>query len=842
MEVQSQLKVAPASEVSVNYSKFTKVLILVNKINHKNETIKVGIWAPIAFVEMGNRIKTVKIVSAKALTNVVIDSNDEHSVLPDEVLISECLLAYEVVKTLVAKLAPEDNFYLELENLLIAYQEIQLEDRVKYQEVLEKLMTRATESRASHRKVSTKNKNLYPDPNKPKRDRDDYTKLDAKKIETLTANEINQEMRDTFKTAFGQLKFNLYTPLPIFTEEKAASFLHIVQMLERAIRNLGYAEEYDARAKAKAVKEVPTEPVGDETDSASRPDSPPRASQFPDVLQERLMAQLPATLQYMPMLPALPGAPLPAPSGNVYLPVLPTHPVPKALVQQPVLPAVPLPKAPTQQHVLPTVPKLPPQIAVAPTPSIEANLPVAELPICYNQTFCKLHGKKATLLSTAIEEILMSPDMCGFINYLDQISHPLRDYHIRKTLGYLIHEEIRDVTDHNKHIDFNMQYIIQASAIKELHNLSRWLDNASYYSDKIIDHLDLSCSYVTGSIIPACYGSTSYQYNDKYYIDTFYCNKYTVPDNYETYRKIMQPNKAGNLIRADGTKVENKILTIKQKGDKIEISDGEDVVVLTEEDGADIDIVVDVPYGDDPVAEDAEFQSVAQGHFAVVQKLFPTAQLRRVEKKDSYTLEIVGAPRVIQIYRCSLRNILTHHVGMVRGLITGNGADRNVYLSASCALSLLGNKSVNYYYFAGKNTPMEIILKYHQRGYDCAVSTNAQLMLSKYCKHNIKWNDGTNDSNSHQNKYSIVGTNYPSLTGYGNFNINTIHSEKLMQKYRNLGYGGNVNDFNAKEKEQLGKILSEYAYSQFFRSSPVIAPPTICTGLPPLSSALGSPR
>ena len=50
-----------------------------------------------------------------------------------------------------------------------------------------------------------------------------------------------------------------------------------------------------------------------------------------------------------------------------------------------------------------------------------------------------------------------------------------------------------------------------------------------------------------------------------------------------------------------------------------------------------------------------------------------------MQRKSGFTYEITGGHRRIQIYRSSIGPILSHHLPVVRGCITGNGDDRAIY-------------------------------------------------------------------------------------------------------------------------------------------------------------------
>ena len=124
----------------------------------------------------------------------------------------------------------------------------------------------------------------------------------------------------------------------------------------------------------------------------------------------------------------------------------------------------------------------------------------------------------------------------------------------------LVNQEVRDVTANYNTITWDSAYIIPykvyhyymqntidnggklATAVwkRPVASLSEVLDLVDYYSNGLIAKLDLYNSYVTGSILPACLHQPK-KMQAKFYIDTWYSPVYTVPANYDKYRRIVSP-------------------------------------------------------------------------------------------------------------------------------------------------------------------------------------------------------------------------------------------------------------------------------------------------------------
>ena len=394
-------------------------------------------------------------------------------------------------------------------------------------------------------------------------------------------------------------------------------------------------------------------------------------------------------------------------------------------------------------------------------------------------------------------------------------------------LNYLSHEEVRDVMKGGAKVNWESPYILSYSDYLKLRmvgfNLDDALKLADYYSNGIISKLDLSRTYITGSIIPALL-TISYSRSDfsrEFLIDLLYPAEYTAPDDYDKYRRLM----AGVIFAAEDINAvsvdmvddgivlyydyDNKITITQTPGAEIVLSnDYGDKVILTRAPGADIDMAVDVSDFSEETAAQAEFERTANAHIDLVKSLYPNITVKTVPKASGLTYEITGAPRMIQIYRSNIKQILTHHVSMVRGCLTGNGPERQFYASATCIQSLLTDNNKNYYYFAGKVSPMEIILKYMQRKFIFTFTPEIKSLLTSYERQTPKWN--------RQALESIYGGNWAqreldlgAIFGYGNFNVLQIHEQIVAFKF-------NVySKYNAVETNMLQHILTPRWYQLY---------------------------
>jgi hypothetical protein len=382
--------------------------------------------------------------------------------------------------------------------------------------------------------------------------------------------------------------------------------------------------------------------------------------------------------------------------------------------------------------------------------------------------------------------------MCSIVKYLQFFEDDIyRETSVPQILSKeiingvkaLIKYEIRDVMTEKKNITIRDPYLISLRSIGNYlyTNEKDFLNYCNYYTEGLLDILDLSNSYITGSCIPACLISLFPQFNNfskeriSGLIDLLYPKEYTVPEDIEEYRKIIWSNEPLKIIENDG---------------KYIISNSKGKVILNIEPGADIDIVVN--------KDNENSMSIINKHIEVIKAKYPEAQVTRLERKSSPIWEIkipgnkyILRKRTIQIYIAEIKRICSHHVSMVRGFVTGNGSDRQVFLSATAIWSYINNKTYNYYYFAGKISPMEILLKYRQRGFDLSeistenhssLSSGIMNLITEYAERTPKWKP-INIGNTDLEEIwipTVLGSG--PLFGYGNFHVSSLELSKQIVK------------------------------------------------------------
>lgn len=146
--------------------------------------------------------------------------------------------------------------------------------------------------------------------------------------------------------------------------------------------------------------------------------------------------------------------------------------------------------------------------------------------------------------------------------------------------------------------------------------------------------------------------------------------------------------------------------------DKVQITLGDYKATLKYAPGSDVDLAV---------LNHKNFDSIAQAHIKVIQKHYPQMRAEIVEKKAGSRMYQLTDPehkaRPVQIYKSSLKHIITHHTGPVRGYISRDTfGEPKFHLTASAIRSYITKSVEDYYYFAGRS-PIDILSKLYLRGF-----------------------------------------------------------------------------------------------------------------------------
>lgn len=272
-------------------------------------------------------------------------------------------------------------------------------------------------------------------------------------------------------------------------------------------------------------------------------------------------------------------------------------------------------------------------------------------------------------------------------------------------------------------------------------------DALNYYLGFDPELLDLEHAYLTGSTIPACFirHPVINIMDQKDNINIYYPVSYNVypslitfMDNLNVWRGRVNKIKVTysyhdfnvqQISRSHPDLKSNGVLSVTIPDETIGhsmIDESNKSIIYPEEElnnsrhGPDVDICVDERQGQ------IYFEGLVNSFVTRITEYFEAQGITlsidsRTEKRasgsDMYVVEIRGM-RTFQFYRGDMKQIMTHHVSMTRGFVTGNGENRKCYLSASCVLGAMKGKSTNYYYFAGKRSKVsDVILKYLHRGW-----------------------------------------------------------------------------------------------------------------------------
>lgn len=262
-----------------------------------------------------------------------------------------------------------------------------------------------------------------------------------------------------------------------------------------------------------------------------------------------------------------------------------------------------------------------------------------------------------------------------------------------------------------------------------------------YYLGGVLDSLDLSDSYITGSSFCATILDHPFHKTMRYQdiIDLYYPATYHVGnDSFNSIIKLINRSIDDKNTRFMdiyeilwshiNSHQQHYGMPRNNRQSNYDLSKfSKDKVIkhfeLREIPGADVDIAVN------PSLTTTEFKQVARKHYLSLLAYWPAATFTETTRDNGTLLYTVkGGHREVQIYQASKQHIMTHHVGMVRGYITGNGESRDAYMSTSCLLSAINGQSTNYYYFAGKKSKcMDVVVKYARRGWGIPSYTHSRL-------------------------------------------------------------------------------------------------------------------
>ena len=409
-----------------------------------------------------------------------------------------------------------------------------------------------------------------------------------------------------------------------------------------------------------------------------------------------------------------------------------------------------------------------------------------------------------------------SLEMCSLINHLDLFENKLftetcipkaiercSPHAIRELIKY----EINDALKEDKFISLEDPYLISLRSIGIGLCISEkdFLKRCNYYTGGLLEILDLEDSYITGSCIPACLVSCLPGFEKlneegiEKIIDLLYPSEYTIPEDLDEYRKVIW---SGDSLK------------IVEKGSKVIVSSSQGKTTLRKEPGADIDIAVN-KFAKDPM-------SIVNRHIECLRSKYPETEVSEIKRDSgSYIWEIkIPGKRIVQIYISSVKQICLHHVSMVRGLVTGNGKNREIYLSATAIWSHLNTCTYNYYYFAGKTSPVEILLKYRQRGYGFGENSNhkplsSEIMkvISEYAAQVDKWKPLEIEEEFFEDIWSPTFLGSGPLFGYGNFSINSLEFSKglLVHKFESFHENVKLSLGLIKDKKSGKRIKKKFS-------------------------------
>jgi hypothetical protein len=246
----------------------------------------------------------------------------------------------------------------------------------------------------------------------------------------------------------------------------------------------------------------------------------------------------------------------------------------------------------------------------------------------------------------------------------------------------------------------------------------------------------------------AANAATNAHHADAYraYLNAHYPTVRTVPRNRAAYSKLARTAMVSSdanftLVTAAAGASSAPTCTLTISVEPVGESKGSPAggVVLDVLPGADVDMVIIAGSWE-------EFDAITARHFSVIHARYPFAVLRKKTRalgraeNYSWAIEVdllsnagvqsISSFRTVEMYRSSFDNICSHHVGMVCGAYTAMFDKKSQFLvSTRLVIAMRKLTASNYDYFAGrKSQPLDILLKYEQRGFN--IDCNPAIMRS----------------------------------------------------------------------------------------------------------------
>lgn len=245
--------------------------------------------------------------------------------------------------------------------------------------------------------------------------------------------------------------------------------------------------------------------------------------------------------------------------------------------------------------------------------------------------------------------------------------------------------------------------------------------------------LDLSRSYITGSMICAVVGYFSQRHCSSLqeWLEIFYPSIYTdLQDDHHGNETSLLSHLLTRKVKVEAQYHRDSrqlILTLNcsDEGDfkrtvcrytEVDLFNARGRFRFLLSPGVDVDIAVETQ-------DRQDFEEIAHRHFSAIKDVWPVARLNRIDKSSGnfmYRVEserfddYLSGFRSVEIYMNDRRGIVTHHLAPVR---SWKGPLSGIYCSASAMEAFATQTIREFHYFAGKAHPWQTILKYMQRGF-----------------------------------------------------------------------------------------------------------------------------
>jgi len=198
---------------------------------------------------------------------------------------------------------------------------------------------------------------------------------------------------------------------------------------------------------------------------------------------------------------------------------------------------------------------------------------------------------------------------------------------------------------------------------------------------------------------------------------------------------------------------------------------------------ADIDLMI--------VCEWSDFDSVAEEHFANIQKVFPNAKLIKTPTENKHKYSIENIPRHIDMFHtidCP-SVIVKFHLGCVRAWYDGV----TVHCMPTFIIAAMTGLNVDVRWTSNRKDVRDIVLKYFQRGYGTVMNRDDEKSILAYTRATPAWSSINKDAfMSYFIRFNDHKLFFNPNSAFVNGNLTTTYESAVTYEFINVSYNRSV--------------------------------------------------